>query len=296
MSVSIRSNFDKTKTMRKIALPTDLSDNALNALEYAVALFNEPSKFYLLHAYADQIYGTETLDFSDEEIEQKKLGTAENCTTYLKPLIENIAKKFPDCKHEFEVMPKCGYLIDEINRLVDKENIDVVVMGTRGKTNDRNITFGSNTLQVIKLVKCPVLCIPENSKFKAPKKLLFPTNYLIPYQKRELKIVDEICNYYKAETHVLYVSNFGLISKRQLSNQTLLKKLLDVERIQFHQVETKSKTNIINETIESMSIDLLVMVNSRYSYLESLLVDSTIDKIGLQPKIPFLILQNYIRN
>ncbi len=282
--------------MRKIALPTDLSDNALNALEYAVALFNEPAKFYLLHAYADQIFGPETLDFSDDEIEQKKMGTAENCTSILKPLIDSILQKHPGCKHEFEVMPKCGYLLDEINQLVDKENIDIIVMGTRGKTNDRNITFGSNTLQVIKQVKCPVLCIPENFKFKEPKKLLFPTNYMIPYQKRELKIVDEICKYYKAETHVMYVSNFGVISKRQKSNQTLLKTLLDVERVRFHQVEMTSKTNIINENIEKMDIDLLVMVNSRYSYLESLLVDSTIVKIGLQPKIPFLILQNYLRS
>lgn len=280
--------------MRKIVLPTDLSDNALNALEYAVSLFNEPSKFYLLHAYADQIYGPETLDFSDEEIENKKLGTAQNCESLLNPIIEKLQKTRN--KHEFVVMAKCGYLIDEINRLIDKENIDVVVMGTRGKTNNKNITFGSNTLQVIKLVQCPVLCIPENYKFKTPEKLLFPTNYMIPYQKRELNLVKEICNYYKAETHVLFVSNFGLISKRQLSNQTLLKTLLDLERIHFHQVEMSSKTNIINEAIENMGINLLVMVNSRYSYLESLMVDSTIDKIGLQPKIPFLILQNYLRN
>lgn len=282
--------------MRKIAIPTDLSENAFNALEYAVALFNEPGKFFLLHAYADQIYGPDTLDFSDDELENRKKGLHQNCTTVLAPIIEDILKKYPHSKHQFEVLPKCGYLIDEINRLIDKENIDVVVMGTRGKTNDRNITFGSNTLQVIKLVQCPVLCIPEKFSFEVPNKILFPTNYMIPYQKRELQLVQEICNYYNAETHVLFVSNFGLISKRQLSNQTLLKTILDIDRIHFHQVEMSSKTNIINETIEKKGIDLLVMVNSRYSFLESQLVDSTIDKIGLQPKIPFLILQNYIRN
>lgn len=282
--------------MRKIALPTDLSENAFNAMEYAVALFNEPAKFYLLHAYADQIYGPETLDFSDEELENKKQLTAQNCNLILQPLVKKIQEKFPGSKHEFVVLPHCGYLIDEINYLIEKENIDIVVMGTRGKTNDRTITFGSNTLQVIKLVKCPVLCIPESYPFKKPKKLLFPTNYMIPYQKRELQLVNDICSYYKAETHVVYISDFGVVSKRQKSNQTLLKTLLDVKRIHFHQVAVSSKTNIINDTIEKMDIDLLVMVNSRYSFLESLLVDSTIDKIGLHPKIPFLILQNYIRN
>jgi len=282
--------------MRKIALPTDLSDNSKNAFEYAMSLFNESSVFYILHAYADAVFSSDTLNLPNEEVELKKRKVRENCEIEIHKLIDEMREKFPESNHQFKVMTNCGYLLQEINQLVDAENIDVVVMGTRGKTNDRNLTFGSNTLQVLKQVQCPVLCIPENYVYQTPKKILFPTNYMVPYQKRELKLVDEICSYYGAEVNVLYVSNFGLISKRQKINQEFLKKQLDTDSIHFHQIEESSKTNIFNETIDKMEIDLLVMVNTRHSFLEAQLEKSTIDKLSLKPKIPFLILQNFRRN
>lgn len=281
--------------MRKIAIPTDLSENSKNAFEYAMALFNESSIFYILHAYAEAVFIPEALDLPDDHLELKKKEVQSNCENQLNALIEEMREKFPESNHQFRVLTSCGYLLNEVNSLVNRENIDVLVMGTRGKTNDRNLTFGSNTLQVLKEVQCPVLCIPENYTYQTPKKILFPTNYMIPYQKRELKLVDEICSYYNAEVHVLYVSNFGSLSKRQKTNQEFLQKQLDSESISFHQIQESSKTNIFNETIDKMHIDLLVMVNSRRTYLEHLFAESTIDKIGLKPKIPFLVLQNFIR-
>ncbi len=282
--------------MRKIAIPTDLSENAKNAFEYAMALFNESSIFYILHAYAEAVYLPETLSLPENEVEIKKKEIAENCEMEINKLIEEMIEKFPESNHQYRVLTNCGYLLNEVNQLVNSENIDILVMGTRGKTNDRNLTFGSNTLQVLKQVQCPVLCIPENYTYKTPKKILFPTNYMIPYQKRELKLVDEICSYYNAEVHVLYVSNFGLVSKRQKTNQEFLQKQLDTDSIHFHQIEESSKTNIFNETIDNKEIDILVMVNSRRTYLEHLFTISTIDKVSLKPKIPFLILQNFKRN
>lgn len=281
--------------MRKVAIPTDLSANAMNAFEYAVNLFNEPSVFHLMHAYAGSLYNADNIKLSDDELESLRQKTSVDCESKLKQLIDEIKTKYPNASHEFKIHTQCGYLIDEVVQLVTSENIDVLVMGTKGATNDKKITFGSNALQVLKNVQCPVLCVPEKYKYKRPEKLLFPTNYMIPYQKRELELVDEICNYYNAELHMLYISNIGIHSNRQKENQMFLKQQLYNVSISFHQKEESGKTSVINDTIEKMGIDLLVMVNSRHSYLENLLTKTTIDKIGLNPKIPFLVLQNFIR-
>ena len=40
---------------------------------------------------------------------------------------------------------------------------------------------------------------------------------------------------------------------------------------------------------------MLVMVNTRHSYLENILYTSTIQKIGLHIKIPFMVFQNLPR-
>ena len=56
------------------------------------------------------------------------------------------------------------------------------------------------------------------------------------------------------------------------------------------------KTEAILKNIEDLEADLLVLVNSRHSYLENLLYIPTIDKIGFHPRIPFLVLQNIHRS
>ena len=57
-------------------------------------------------------------------------------------------------------------------------------MVTHGETNDRRLVFGSDTLQVLKYVLCPVLVIPENFRGIQKRYILFPTNYIIPFKRR----------------------------------------------------------------------------------------------------------------
>lgn len=176
--------------MRTVVIPSDFSENAFNALQYAAELFKyEKSDFFLLHAFAEEIY-EHTEAINDEDLARLKKEVCQRSKERLEQNISRIKELFPNPKHNFFTVASFGHLIDELNDLVNKENADITVMGTRGKTS---LTFGSNTLQVMKY-------------------------------------------------------------------------------------------------------DLLVMVNSRQAYLENMLSQSTIDKIGMHPIIPFLVLQNYHRS
>ena len=56
--------------MRKILVPTDFSENAMNALKFATELFKyDISEFYIMHAYQDDIY-TEKAFMNREIIEE----------------------------------------------------------------------------------------------------------------------------------------------------------------------------------------------------------------------------------
>lgn len=281
--------------MRKILLPTDFSANAFNALKYAVSLFKyEKSEFYLLHAYADEVYSNEAT-LTEDQFEEKKANAKNNSKSQLKKILAAIKELSPNPKHQFFIKSSYGLLVDKANDLINIENIDVAVMGTRGKTNEKSLTYGTNTIQVMKYVQCPVLCIPENYMYKTPKQILFPTNFLIPYQRRELKLVADMARSYRSEIHMLYISNFPINSYRQKDNQSFLKEQFKDDVFNFHRADEGDKTAVILKHLDFMNIDLLVMVRSRHTYLENIIQASTIDKIGLQPKIPFLVLQNYHR-
>ena len=50
----------------------------------------------------------------------------------------------------------------EINRQATLNDVDMIVMGSRGNSGDMNaIFFGSTTERVLRFIKRPVLCVPQ---------------------------------------------------------------------------------------------------------------------------------------
>ena len=282
--------------MRKILVPTDFSKNALNALDYALELFKyDRCEFYIMHAYQDDIYADNTL-LTRETMDEVIRIVSEKSQLQLESILKHINTVSPNPRHTYHIIASNSMLIDETDKIVDEENIDIIVMGTRGKTNDRKLTFGSHTLQVLKYVQCPVLAIPESYKHIQPRRILFPTNYIIPYKRRELKLLCDVASPYRAIIDMLYISKSEKLSIRQEDNQTFIKEMLCKNEINFKTVNNKNITNAIYTYIKEHSIDMLVMVNTRHSFLENILFQSTIDKISLYIDIPFLAIQNIRRN
>lgn len=281
--------------MRKIVVPTDFSENAFNALKFAAELFkHEKSEFYVLHAYADEVYNS-VGSLDEETLKDTREKVKQNSDKELETIITRIKDLFSNPRHNFHSSSAFGLLVDEVNDLAEQENADIIVTSTRGKNNERNLTFGSNSLQIIKYVQCPVLSIPAGYEFDSLQLILFPTNFLLPYQKRELKLAADLARAFCAKLHMMYVSKFPLDSYRQKDNQEAIKEQFYDVKTDFHQEEKLEKREAIFKAIDEMEIDLLILVNSRHSYLENVLYSSTIDEIGLHPKIPFLVLQNFSR-
>ena len=282
--------------MRKILIPTDFSENAMNAIKYALELFKyERSEFIIMHAFADEVYG-HTIEMSRALFEEYKEKVWEQSDRELQKVVAEMLAISPNPKHKYEYLSVFGSIVDEANDIVDKQNIDVVVMGTRGKTNDRDIFFGSNSLQVIKYVKCPVLAVPSKFHDVHPENILFTTAFQLPYKRRELKLLSTIAKNFAAAIKVLHISKFNELSHRQLDNQEIIKHALGENKTEFVCEEGEDITTTINDHIQKHSIDMLVMVNTRHSYFENILYTSTIEKIGWHIQIPFLVLQNLARD
>lgn len=281
--------------MRKVLFPTDFSQNSLNAIKYATELFKYgPCQLYLLYAYGDDVYeekkkaGEREFDVIKQEIHERTQRTLEDFK-------KQILSFSPNPKHVIHTVAEFGLLVDSVNDWVEKENIDVVVMGTKGKTADRNMTFGSNTLQVIKYVNCPVLAVPAVYGDVHPKKILFSTDFLLPYKRRELKLLSTIAKLFVSKIDFLYVSKFDKLSLRQQDNKAFLEASFEENQVDYIMEPETDVTKAINKYVDGKTYDMLVMVNTRHSYLENILYQSTIEKIGLHITIPFLVMQNLPR-
>tara|TARA_B100000949_G_scaffold230053_2_gene239863 strand:- start:1694 stop:2539 length:846 start_codon:yes stop_codon:yes gene_type:complete len=281
--------------MKTILVPTDFSKNALHALQYAQELFKcERACFFAMHAFGEEVYGaykTVAKENIDELKEERKAQTQKK----LDQMVNSVIGEPSNPLHNFETVASFDSLVDAVNDFVDEMNIDLMIMGTKGETSDHNTTFGSYTIEVFKYVKCPVMAIPEDFEYRQPNAILFPTDYLLPYKRRELKLLGDLAGKFKSKVHCLYITDFDELSPRQEDNRLFLEGTLTRAYLYFETAPVKNKVEVILEEIEKREAGMLVMINSRHSFFEDMLYRSTVDLLGLKIKIPFMVMQNIKR-
>ena len=281
--------------MKNILIPTDFSDNAMNAIRFALEFFKyEITEFHFMHVYEDEVYNNDEL-LKETSFKEVLEIVSNQSQLQLELLLKEVIKIAPNPRYKYHTISAYNSLIDEVDTIVLGKNIDLIVMGTQGESSHKSFAFGSNTLQVLKYVTCPVLAIPELYVYTQPKHVLFPTNYLIPYRRRELKLLSNMLSPFRSVIDMLYISRSKKLSRRQEDNKSFLESELSENQLNFKTVESKDITQTIYDYIENNKIDLLVMVNTRHSFLEDMLFRCKVDDICLHTQIPFLALQNIRR-
>jgi nucleotide-binding universal stress UspA family protein len=277
--------------MKKILLPTDFSDNALNAINYALQLFKgDKCTFYLLNTYTPVIYSYDyqmsTAGYLGEVVDVVK----KNSTDKLDKLKNQLNKKYKNENHKLVTISSFNLLTDEIKDLIDTYNLDLIVMGTKGASGAKEILFGSNTIHVIKKSKCPVFAVPDGYFFEKPMEILFPTDYKIDYTEKQLNILKTIANLYKSRVHILNVSHGRDLNEKENRNKEKLEKLLSKVKHASYRVDDQEIPNAINEFQKTTYVHLLMMINNKHSFFENLFFKPVIHQIGFHLTVPFLVI------
>ncbi|MEY8021082.1 universal stress protein [Muriicola sp. SD30] len=281
--------------MKRILLPTDFSDTARNAINYALALFAEEAcTFYVLHTYTPPIYridyvlgGPAFSAVPDAEV-NRSLDGLEKTISEMKGISKN-----PD--HRFEVISAFNILSHEINDISESKKIDLVVMGTKGATGAKEVFIGSNTVYVLRKATAPVLVIPSNTVFSPIKKILFPTDYQSEYKESEFQKILGLADRFEAAITVLHVKETLELAKEQIKHKEHLSHLLRNYEHEFVELQQDLMPYAVLTYLENESFGLLAMMNKKHNLLERILDRQNVDQLGYHIKIPFLVVRDTAR-
>lgn len=271
-----------------ILVPTDFSNNAWSATLYALNLYAEQEcTFYFLnslalsHASSRAYMTTRNVDTLTEtsKIELNALKAR--------------ALKLDNSKHGFEVIYTSEVIASAVQRSVKQYQIDLIVAGTKGSTGVSKYILGSNAVKMIQnLEVCPMLAVPDNYEFKTPKHIAFPTDFNRVYESKELKDLLDFAHLFRAHIYVLHIMLQEELTEIQQNNMRALQIHLEGSEHTFHWIEKSgTKSDEINEFIIDFNIDLLAMVNYKHSFIENIMKEPVIKKIGFQLTVPFLVIQ-----
>ena len=271
---------------KNILLPTDFSDNAWSAVIYVLKLYaNEECTFHFLHSSKIKVSAMSNLSNKLLEV------MAKNAMKELKDLQEMAIKTNVNVNHDFNIILSTEDIQFAIESAVEKYNIDVVVMGTKGATGAKEFFFGSNTVRVIKKMRlCPILVVPDGYYFIKPKNIGFPTDFNRFYGE-ELVPLKELASLFDSKIRVVSIVYSDKLSDLQDYNMISLKKHLKNFKTQFHCMPDYDKKTVeIFDFIEELNINVLVMINYKHSFIESIIKEPVIKKIGFHPIVPFFVI------
>ncbi|MBX2966563.1 MAG: universal stress protein [Cyclobacteriaceae bacterium] len=159
--------------MKRILVPTDFSENASHAIEYAAETARAMgAELMLLNVYIPKVSAQSSIHaLMADEVRRETAAAKER----LKAIADTIQEEYKELTCSYEVV--VGEPVPGILSYADEKQAGLIVMGTQGASKIANVLFGSNTASVIEKASCPVLCIPFKLAYKKPEKILFATTF-----------------------------------------------------------------------------------------------------------------------
>jgi len=161
----------KENTMfKRILVPIDYSEDSEKAAMYALSLAAKLDSYvYILHVLDERLIDAAFFDSVATEHDRMKLHKVREKSSLveMEKLCKKMSAKAPDLKIVEKVVRGIAFV--EIVQFARKHDVDLIVMGSHGRTNLINMLLGSTTEKVVRKAHCNVLTVrPHEREFVLP--------------------------------------------------------------------------------------------------------------------------------
>ena len=268
--------------MKTIIIATDFSDTAKNAAQYAIEIAQHlKANLVILHVFQMPINYSElpvVIDF------EKMIKAAEQ---ELETLKMELHTSFGSVSIDTQVI--VGSFLMELNKVCEKLNPYVVVIGTQGKTATERLFFGSEAVNTIKHLEWPVISVPLSSKYDGIKKIAFACDFE-DVQSIPVDSIKSFISDFKAALHVINTGNQSKHSIEVFSESIHLMNLLEEVKPIYHYIESKDVEAGTMRFADSNEMDLLIILPKHHSLVDRLLFNAHTNEFVLHSHIPLLAL------
>ena len=263
--------------MNTILFPTDFSNNALNALDYALELVNTfEGKIVMIHAVSVQ----------------SKVGTLQVLERQLvsdaEAELENWVARAKNKLHDPEAVTAKvvkGNVVERIETIAKQVEADLIVVSAKGEGDKGDKYLGKVSGGIVKTTNIPTLIIPITYRFKPVKNVVFSVKYKRIASAQVVKPLIEIAKKFESSVALVHVKTPDYDPSRgeNLYLNDLTFKPFTMEG-EFIYDATK-------RFIEDHPIDMLVAIRRKRGFFKNIIFNNGTKKKTFNSYVPFLILQ-----
>lgn len=189
--------------MKKIVVPCDFSEQAINAFRFAIDIARQSNgEVHLVHVIE--------LPVLHDTVLMPVLSFEEALFEELREKAEKQFKKLETKYNDDSIKIKSKVVFGATSRMVldyiGENKIDLVVMGTHGASGVREFVIGSNAEKIVRRSPVPVLAVKKYVKGSSIKDIVFPNTLDTELQEDLVMKVKALQNLFKANIHIVWIN------------------------------------------------------------------------------------------
>lgn len=273
-----------------ILFPTDFSDNTREALSFVLEVARSTgATIHLMHSIEepyDFASLSETPVIAGEEV---KKSLSQRVSKLFNGIRQDVKNDERYKEINIETCMQTGRALYTILEETKNRDIDLIIMGAKGRSGIEKIIFGSTTAEVIQRSTVPVLAVPPKASFHGFAQLMFATDF----QDGDLQALQYIANFanlFDSSITVFHSSPEDNLKTKIMVRgfEELAKEFISNKDMTFVQETNPSFFDAIADQIEKGNLSLLVM--TRYKESFSLLNRRQTKQMSYYTERPLMVL------
>jgi nucleotide-binding universal stress UspA family protein len=253
--------------MKKILVPTDLSETAELGLKLAVEIARRcHASISLVHFTRHPLGQTfsSTGEVNLQADEEENIFTLEYLQAKKQKLEELAATYLTEgLSIEFKVID--GKFKSGLDAYMSEENVDLIVMGTSGEENAKEVFTGNHTDQVIKISGCPVLSVRDGFTVDEFSNIVVAAAVLTDNQVADgLKYLADIGKCFDSHIHLVHVRDTAGDSNLILHEYfNKMAQIAELSKYSVTILEGDDAADVVSTYAQNVNAGLIAVLKSR---------------------------------
>lgn len=259
--------MDKIST---ILVPYDFSETSKNALDYAVNFVGYDRSIKILLTHISSV--------DNDDVAQKAFADLKNqySNTFKSPM---------------EMISKSGSLTETILEIQKNQDIDLIIMGTSGVSNETESAVTNTAKLVVEADNCPIIVIPEGVKSFGIEKIALVLGKKKIDDRSTLETLLYVARRFNAKVIVLTIQNeeglYGY-SEADESNENLMEYYLENFYSHHAFLENPDILKGIDDYTSTHNIDLVAILPRNHAQESAPSEGRLTKELSMHSKVPIL--------
>jgi nucleotide-binding universal stress UspA family protein len=267
--------------MKKFLIPIDFSETSVNAAKYAVSLIDGNPDAHLIFYH---VFSKITLATLNSKEEGSRYKISEHTLEGIKSQLNPSGSLFISCVVEE------GSFVENLSDYAMGNKIDLIIMGITGSSKIKQVFMGTNTLNVVRNVNCPVMIIPPQAAYNGIKKVVFTSDFKDVARTTPFGAIKKLLNFFKPELQILNVDedHYVELTEEYKIEKNSMEENLHEFNPQYAFLRSFDFVDSINSFIESRNIDAIITLPRKQGFISQLFKTSHTKMLAYHSKVPII--------